>query len=94
MTTTPTFEPRDTDLLAAPNAPRKTVGRRPRPNRELMAWLFMRLSGLLLVVLVLGHLLIMNILDGGVHRINFSRSEEHTSELQSRTVISYAVFCL
>src|SRR5881227_4104464 len=23
-----------------------------------------------------------------------SRSEEHTSELQSRTVISYAVFCL
>ena len=24
----------------------------------------------------------------------FVRSEEHTSELQSRTVISYAVFCL
>ena len=32
----------------------------------------MRLSGLLLIVLVLGHLLIMNILDGGVHRINFA----------------------
>jgi succinate dehydrogenase / fumarate reductase membrane anchor subunit len=72
MTTTPTFEPRDTDLLAAPNAPRKSVGKRPRPNRELMAWLFMRLSGMLLVVLVIGHLLIMNVLDGGVHRINFS----------------------
>ena len=25
---------------------------------------------------------------------SFLRSEEHTSELQSRTVISYAVFCL
>jgi succinate dehydrogenase / fumarate reductase membrane anchor subunit len=31
----------------------------------------MRISGLFLVVLVLGHLLIMNILDGGVQRINF-----------------------
>ena len=31
----------------------------------------MRLSGIVLVVLVLGHLLIMNILDGGVHRINW-----------------------
>ncbi|GGP59262.1 succinate dehydrogenase [Saccharothrix coeruleofusca] len=31
----------------------------------------MRISGVALVVLVLGHLFIMNILDGGVHRINF-----------------------
>ena len=37
----------------------------------MYSWVFMRMSGLLLVVLVLGHLLIMNILDGGVHRINF-----------------------
>jgi len=41
-------------------------------NFELYSWLFMRLSGLLLIVLVLGHLFIMNILDGGVHRINFA----------------------
>lgn len=41
-------------------------------NFELNAWMFMRLSGVVLVVLVLGHLLIMNILDGGVHRINFA----------------------
>src|SRR5213594_5197820 len=26
--------------------------------------------------------------------VNTGRSEEHTSELQSRTLISYAVFCL
>src|SRR3990170_4026916 len=44
---------------------------RSRTNYELYSWIFMRVSGLLLVVLVLGHLLIMNILDGGVQRINF-----------------------
>jgi succinate dehydrogenase / fumarate reductase membrane anchor subunit len=37
----------------------------------MYSWLFMRLSGIVLVVLVLGHLLIMNVLDGGVHRINW-----------------------
>ena len=33
---------------------------------------------------------------GGVIAISFSkgRSEEHTSELQSHSFISYAVFCL
>jgi succinate dehydrogenase / fumarate reductase membrane anchor subunit len=32
----------------------------------------MRISGIVLVFLVLGHLVIMNILDGGVQRINFA----------------------
>jgi succinate dehydrogenase / fumarate reductase membrane anchor subunit len=64
-----------TDTSASPviEAPR---ARRQRPrsgtNFEMYAWVFMRVSGLLLVVLVLGHLLIMNILDGGVQRINFA----------------------
>ena len=40
-------------------------------NYERYSWLFMRISGLVLVFLVLGHLVIMNILDGGVQRINF-----------------------
>ncbi len=53
--------------IAAPRAPR----RRTRGNAEKYSWVFMRASGLVLVVLVLGHLLIMNILDGGVQRINF-----------------------
>ncbi len=56
--------------LAAPRSPRRPSAR--RSNFELYSWLFMRLSGLLLIVLVLGHLFIMNILDGGVHRINFA----------------------
>jgi succinate dehydrogenase / fumarate reductase membrane anchor subunit len=41
-------------------------------NYEMLSWLFMRVSGVVLVFLVLGHLLIMNILDGGVQRINFA----------------------
>jgi succinate dehydrogenase / fumarate reductase membrane anchor subunit len=54
-------------------APRSTPQRprRARTNTELYAWLFMRVSGIILVVLVLGHLFIMNILDGGVQRINW-----------------------
>ena len=32
----------------------------------------MRVSGVVLIVLVLGHLFIMNILDGGVQRINWA----------------------
>lgn len=42
-----------------------------RTNFELYSWLFMRMSGIVLVVLVLTHLLIMTVLDGGVSRIGF-----------------------
>ena len=41
--------------------PRKRTGTSPKASRtnfEMYAWLFMRLSGIVLVVLVLGHLLI------------------------------------
>ncbi|TAK71284.1 MAG: succinate dehydrogenase [Actinomycetota bacterium] len=53
-------------------APRTPARNRQRSNFELYSWLFMRVSGLVLVFLVLGHLLIMNVLDGGVQRINFA----------------------
>ncbi|MDZ7578358.1 MAG: succinate dehydrogenase hydrophobic membrane anchor subunit [Candidatus Nanopelagicales bacterium] len=43
-----------------------------KSNREMTSWIFMRISGIVLVFLVLGHLLIMNVLDGGVQRINFA----------------------
>ncbi len=56
------------DLAAPGTRSRKRGGR----NLEMASWVFMRASGLVLVVLVLGHLLIMNILDGGVQRINFA----------------------
>jgi succinate dehydrogenase / fumarate reductase, membrane anchor subunit len=54
--------------LDPPRSPRSRSG----TNFELYSWLFMRISGIVLVFLVLGHLFIMNILDGGVHRINFA----------------------
>ena len=53
-------------------APRSGQRNAQRSNFELYSWLFMRISGIVLVFLVLGHLLIMNILDGGVQRINFA----------------------
>jgi succinate dehydrogenase / fumarate reductase membrane anchor subunit len=51
--------------------PRSARTSRSSSNYERYSWIFMRISGLVLVFLVLGHLLIMNILDGGVQRINF-----------------------
>ena len=57
--------------LESPRSRRQRVTRRGT-NFEMYAWIFMRVSGLLLIVLVLGHLLIMNILDGGVTRLNFA----------------------
>lgn len=63
MTTTSSHD------LDVPNARREARGGR---NFEKTSWLFMRASGLVLVILVLGHLLIMNVLDGGVQRINFA----------------------
>ncbi|AOP50160.1 succinate dehydrogenase hydrophobic membrane anchor subunit [Streptomyces lydicus] len=55
--------------------PRKRTGKSGRASRgnfEMQAWLFMRLSGIVLVVLVLGHLLIQLVLDGGVSKIGFA----------------------
>jgi succinate dehydrogenase / fumarate reductase membrane anchor subunit len=49
----------------------RTPRRHNKNNFELYAWLFMRFSGLFLIVLVLGHMFIMLILDNGVHRVNF-----------------------
>jgi len=58
-------------VIAAPRSKRPGTGRRSGTNFEMYAWIFMRMSGLLLVFMVLGHLFIMLILDDGVQRINF-----------------------
>ena len=58
--------------VVAPAMARPRTKRAGRSNFELYSWIFMRVSGLVLVFLVLGHLFIMNILDGGVQRINFA----------------------
>ena len=63
----------DRQVIEAPRSRRKRPSsNRSKTNFEMYSWIFMRMSGLLLVILVLGHLLIMNILDGGVQRVNFA----------------------
>jgi succinate dehydrogenase / fumarate reductase membrane anchor subunit len=44
---------------------------RPAGGYELGSWLFMRISGLLLLVLAVGHVLIMHVIGGGVERVDF-----------------------
>ena len=63
----------DVPIASSLEAPRskRPASRRTGTNFEMYAWIFMRISGLLLVFLVLGHLFIMLMLDGGVQRINF-----------------------
>lgn len=65
------MSPTEAPDIPAPRSQR-TFGSTGRSNFELYSWLFMRISGLVLIFLVLGHLFIMNILDGGVQRINFA----------------------
>lgn len=59
-------------LVEPPRARTRRTPRRTRGNFELWAWLFMRLSGVLLVVLVIGHLIIQLVVDGGVTKISFA----------------------
>jgi succinate dehydrogenase membrane anchor subunit len=47
---------------------------RDRPIRgfELWTWLFMRISGIVLLFLAVGHVLIMHVFGTGVDRVNFA----------------------
>ncbi|WP_034268496.1 succinate dehydrogenase hydrophobic membrane anchor subunit [Actinospica robiniae] len=71
MTTTPAIEAPRTPGAGSKLRTRRSP-RSGRTNFELYSWLFMRFSGLLLTFLVLGHLFIMLVLDGGVEKINFA----------------------
>ncbi|MER7790112.1 succinate dehydrogenase hydrophobic membrane anchor subunit [Streptomyces sp. NPDC097640] len=59
-------------LIEPPRARTRKTPKATRTNFEMYGWLFMRLSGIVLVVLVLGHLLIQLVLDGGVSKIGFA----------------------
>lgn len=48
------------------------VRQRTASNTELYSWIFMRVSGILLVLLLFGHLWIMHLIEGGVSRVNFA----------------------
>ena len=62
-----------------PTAPPDEPRARPRSGFELWSWLFMRLSGILLLFLAVGHVLIMHALETGVDRVNFNFVAERWS---------------
>ena len=45
---------------------------RPVGGFELWTWLFMRISGIVLLVLAIGHVLIMHVVGDGVERVDFA----------------------
>ena len=58
---------------AAPPSTELKAGRtRPGSGIELWSWLFMRLSGIVLLFLAVGHVLIMHAFDEGIDRVNFA----------------------
>ncbi|SCK27675.1 succinate dehydrogenase hydrophobic membrane anchor subunit [Streptomyces sp. WMMB 322] len=59
-------------VITPPRVRTSQTPKATRTNFELYGWLFMRLSGIVLVVLVIGHLLIQLVLDGGVTKISFA----------------------
>jgi succinate dehydrogenase / fumarate reductase membrane anchor subunit len=63
-----------TQVRTAEPPPARPLAGRGRPGRgfELWAWLFMRISGLVLLFLAVGHVLIMHVLGEGVDRVNFA----------------------
>src|SRR4051794_32775390 len=60
-------------------APRSSSAQSPKYKRskgnnssfEMAAWLFMRLSGVVLIVLIFGHLFVNLMLGDGIHAIDF-----------------------
>jgi succinate dehydrogenase / fumarate reductase membrane anchor subunit len=75
-------------LATEPRRPsRRSTATEPRPRAgfELWAWLFMRVSGILLLFLAVGHVLIMHVLETGVERVNFSFVVERWSSPFWRT---------
>ena len=51
---------------------RPATGRsRPTRGGEFWWWIFMRVSGIMLLFLAVGHVLIMHVVDEGVGRVNF-----------------------
>jgi succinate dehydrogenase / fumarate reductase, membrane anchor subunit len=45
---------------------------RPGSGFELWSWLFMRISGIVLLFLAVGHVLIMHVMEEGVERVDFN----------------------
>jgi succinate dehydrogenase / fumarate reductase membrane anchor subunit len=60
--------------IATKPKPRSAAEARARANSsfEMWTWYFMRISGLVLVILVLGHFTIVHLVGGGIDRVDFA----------------------
>jgi succinate dehydrogenase / fumarate reductase membrane anchor subunit len=52
--------------------PRRAGRQRPGKGGEFWWWIFMRVSGIVLLFLAVGHVLIMHVMGNGVDRVNFA----------------------
>jgi succinate dehydrogenase / fumarate reductase, membrane anchor subunit len=66
-----TTTPASTDAVPVKHSRYRRVGA-SRGNFELWSWVFMRGSGILLLVLVFGHLFVNLMLGQGIHAIDFA----------------------
>jgi succinate dehydrogenase / fumarate reductase membrane anchor subunit len=57
------------EVAAQPISPGR---RKPVPRFEVWGWLYIRISGLVLLVLAVGHVLLMHVVDEGVDRVDFA----------------------
>ena len=57
--------------IADPRTP-YTAPRRKGPNLEKWGWVYMRVSGMILVVLIFGHLFVNLLTGDGIHQIDFA----------------------
>ena len=62
-----TGNPADAFVVEPPRTRTKKTPRRTRTNFEMLAWLFMRLSGVVLVVLILGEALVPLLVEESSH---------------------------
>ena len=63
--------PRSGQIGAGKVSPKYNRTGSSRGNFEMLAWLFMRLSGIALVVLIFGHLFVNLLVGEGIHAIDF-----------------------
>jgi len=61
-------------VIPAPGSKYERYARRPRKglNLERVGWVYMRVSGVVLVVLIFGHLFVNLVAGAGVHQIDFA----------------------
>lgn len=57
--------------IAAPRSPRTPVSRKG-VNLEKWGWVYMRVSGMILIVLIFGHLFVNLLTGDGIHQIDFA----------------------